>query len=252
VIDFAPIARFGLLIVRPGMLVTAAPTFGGAYIPTQVRIGLAILLAFTLAPVVNVPASVTEVALFLIVLRELAIGLALGLAVRALISGAEMAGHISGYQLGFSYGSIVDPQSGVRNNMLASLYGNLALLTFFATNGHHQLIRAMGASYTMMPIGPGHVDGSLAAIVTEMLGAVFIVGIRLALPVIVVMLFVELAMGLVSRAAPAINLMVGGMPLRVLVGLIVIASVIPILPSIVGRLTGTTVELGLRAARAFR
>src|SRR5919201_5279918 len=100
-------------------------------------------------------------ALALVVAREAAIGLSLAIVLRALIAGAEFAGHLSGQQIGFNYGATIDPQSGVRNNMLATLYGSLATLGFLAINGHHMLLRAMAASYQGLPIGVGHIEGSI-------------------------------------------------------------------------------------------
>jgi len=252
VTDFAPIARFGLLLVRPGMLIMTAPVFGGTFAPMQVRLGLTVLLALTLAPIVPVPPVTVPLALGLVVVRELAIGLAMALGLRALVAGAEVAGHLSGNQLGLSYGSIVDPQSGVRNNMLAALYANLALLTFFLINGHHALIRSLAGSYASMPIGPGGVDASIVRTVMQMLGLVFILGVRLAAPLVLVLLVVELALGLIVRAAPAMNVMVVGTPLRLLVGLAVVAAVVPYIPSVITRFSTLAAELGMQAARAFR
>jgi flagellar biosynthetic protein FliR len=252
VIDFAPIARFALLLARPGMLVMTAPVFGGTYAPTQVRLALAVLLAFTMTPFVPVPGVTTTVGLGMVVARELAIGFALALAIRALVAGAELGGQLSGTQLMLSYGSVVDPQGGVRNNLIGTLYGNLTLITFFAINGHHIFIRNLATSYAAMPIGAGHVDPSLARTVMQMLAVVFVLGLRLAAPLIVVMLVVELATGLVARAAPAINLMAIGTPIRLAVGLLVVAALVPFLPGIITRVSSTVAELGLQAARTFR
>ncbi len=249
---FSPLVRFALLLVRPGMLVASAPPLGDAYAPAQIRIGLTAILALLLLPTVAVPESLPLVALTLAIVRELAIGLALGLSIRALIAGAEFAGALTGYQIGFSYGAVVDPQSGVRNNMLAALYGNIALLTFFATNGHHALVRALAGSYASMPIGGGGLDASIVRAVVEMLGVVFVLGVRLAMPLIVVLLVVELAMGLVSRAVPALNLMVVGMPVRIVVGLLIIAAVVPVAPPVISRFVERALTAGLHAARAFR
>ncbi|MCC7417934.1 MAG: flagellar biosynthetic protein FliR [Acidobacteria bacterium] len=251
-IDFAPAVRFALLLIRPGMLVASAPVFGAAFAPVRVRIGLSILLAVALLPSVEVPAMLPPVALALAVARELAIGLALGMAVRALIAGAEFAGHLTGTQIGLSYGSIVDPINGVRNNVIAGLYGNLALLVVFAIDGHHALVRTMSASYASMPIGEGHIDPSLARSVVAMLGLVFVLGVRLALPVMAALLIVELALGLVSRAAPAINLFVVATPVRLVVGLLVLASVLALAPGLVARFSGTALTMGARTAAAFR
>lgn len=250
--EFEPFLRFGLLLVRPGMLVMAAPPFGSPYAPASVRLGLTLLFTFALLPVVTAPASLGLLDLVVVVLREMAIGLALALGIRTLMAGAELAGSLSGNQLGFSYGAIVDPQSGVRNSMFAALYSNLALITFFAVNGHHQLLRAMAASYARIPIGVGHVDGSLVQAVMAMLGIVFVLGVRLATPLILVLLVVEVALGLIARAAPAINLMAVSQPVRILIGLLVIASLISIAPSLVARYITPALEAGLGAALAFR
>lgn len=249
---FEPFIRFGILMVRPGMLVVAAPPFGAAYAPLPVRLGLTILLTVVLLPVTAAPVSFGLIDLVVVVARELAVGFSLAMGIRALIGGAELAGHLTGYQLGFSYGSIVDPQSGVRNSMFAVLYANLAVITFFGTNGHHALIRAMAASYAQIPIGIGHIDGSLVTTVTGMLGVVFVLGVRLAMPLILVLLVVEVALGLVSRAAPGINLMVVSQPLRLLIGLLVLASIISIAPGLIGRYVTPSLELGMRGALAFR
>lgn len=250
--DFAALATIGVMLARPSMLVMAAPPFGGTFAPAQVRIGLVVLLAFTLLPVAHVPAIGSSVAITLVIAREMAIGLAIALSIRALIAGAEMAGHLTATQIGFTYGAVVDPQSGVRNNLLAALYGNIALVTFFAIDGHHALLRAMAASYQQLPIGTGGIDQSLVRGVTEMLGVVFVLGVRFAMPVIVVLLVVELAMGLISRSAPMLNLMVVGTPVRVLVGLLVIAFVMPAAPGVLRRFSTVVVELGVSMAGAFR
>jgi len=252
VISFEPFLRFALLLVRPGTLVIAAPPFGAPYAPMPVRLGLTLLFTLALMPVVSAPAVLGLLDLVVVVAREMAIGLAMALGIRALIAGAELAGSLSGYQLGFSYGSIVDPQSGVRNGMFAALYSNLALITFFTINGHHQLLRAMAASYSQLPIGIGHVDGSLVQAVTAMLGIVFVLGVRLAMPLILVLMVVEVALGLITRAAPAINLLAVAQPIRIIIGLLVIATLIAIVPTLVARYVVPALEVGMRGALAFR
>ena len=250
--DVDVFVRLGLVLARPGMLIAAAPVFGGHFVPPHVRIGLAMILSFILMPVVEVPAVATLAGLTIVVARELAIGLALALGIRALIAGAELGGHLAGSQLMLSYGSVIDPQGGVRNTLLATLYGNLTLLTFFLINGHHALVRALGASYAAIPIGSGAIDASLATSVMRLLGVVFTFGLRLAAPVIIVMLIVEIAAGLISKTAPAINLMVVGTPIRLIVGLLAVAAVIPLIPPISSRFATLATEIGIQAARAFR
>jgi flagellar biosynthetic protein FliR len=252
VIDLTALPRFALLLVRPGMIVAIAPGIGGAHIPTQVKVGLTVLLAIGLLPAVSVPVAGNDLVLTTLVAREAAIGLALAFAVRALIAGAELAGHLSGYQIGFSYGATIDPQTGVNSTMLATLYGSLATLGFLAINGHHMLLRALAASYTGLPIGGGHVDVTLVGAVRDILGLVFIVGARLAAPVIIVLLLVELAIGLISRASPALSFMVIGYPIRIVIGLFVIGLLIAAVPEVVNSLIERVLMIGGHAAGAFK
>lgn len=250
--EFSIVASLGVLFARPGMLVASAPPFGGTFAPAPVRIGLAALLAFFVMPAVTVPPLTSPVGIGVIVARELAIGLALGLAVQTVMAGVALGGHLSGSQIGLSYGSIVDPQGGVRNNMTGSLYANLALFTFLATGGHHALLRALAASYEALPIGGGGVDGSLVGSVAQMLGTVFVLGVRLAAPVIVVLLTVEIGTALMARVAPSLNLMAVAPPLRIVVGLLAIAAVVPLIAGVVAGMASSALQVARHAAEAFR
>ncbi len=250
--EFSTVAELGILIARPATLVAAAPVFGGTFAPTQVRLGLSILLAILIAPMVPPMALQSTVGLGLLVAREMAIGLVMALALRAVIAGAELGGHLTGNQLMLSYGSVVDPQGGVRNNIIANLYGNLTLLTFLAINGHHALLRALVASYVALPIGTGGVAPSLAASVTQLLGIVFVLGVRLAAPLVVVMVLVEVGMALMARVAPSLNLMAVAPPVRIVVGLLAVAAMVPLLPSVVTRASSSIAQMALQAAAAFR
>jgi flagellar biosynthetic protein FliR len=250
--ELAVLERFGLLLVRPGMLIAVAPALGGAHLPVVVKIGLTVLIAVGLLPSVDVPRGLPELTLSIVVAREAVIGLSLGFAVRALIAGAEFAGHLSGQQIGFSYGATIDPQSGVRNNMLATLYASLATLGFLAINGHHAILRALAQSFAALPIGAGGLDASIVSSVREVLALVFIVAVRLAAPVIAVMLLVELIVGLIARTSPALNFMVIGFPIRLLVGLTLLAALIPTIPAVTNSLLESVLMTGAGMARAFR
>ena len=241
-----------LLLVRPGMLVLATPFLGSVHAPPQVRVGLTVLIAVILTSTVQVPAVVTASSLPILILREMAIGLALALAIRVLIFAAEFTGHFTGYQIGLSLGSLIDPATGVRNNILAILYAQLATVIAFVINAHHTLLRALADSYRALPIGVGGIGDTLADSVARMLGLVFVLGFRLAMPVVVVLLLVELALGLTARVAPSLNVIVAGAPIRLVVGLLVVAASLTMLPSLIGRYVPTVVDLGADLAGAFR
>jgi len=252
VIDLTPLLAMGLLLVRPGTLILASPTFGGVYAPAQVKIGLTLFLALALLPVAAVPQTGSPVLLTILVAREMAIGVALALAIRVLVSAAEFAGNLAGFQMGLSYSAIIDPASGVRNNVLSMLYGNVAMVTFLVTNAHHAFLRALRDSYESLPIGAGQVGASLPQAIMGMLAIVFTFGARLAAPMVVVLVVTELALGLIARSAPALNLMAVGSSVRLILGLVLLGFVAPAAVGVLSGMTGTVLQIGVRAKEAFR
>lgn len=231
--DTLPLPAVGLLLIRPGMLVLASPVFGGAFVPPPVRVGLTVILALLLLPAVRMPEDLAVSGVAVVAAGEAVIGLALALSIRALQAGAELAGHLIGFQAGMSYAAVVDPQSGARNNVVASLYGSLALLAFFGVNGHHLLLRTLVRTYDTLPPGTWGLGDVQSAGVVTLLGLVFLLGAQLAMPAVVVLLLVEVVLGLLSRAAPALNFMMLGFPVRVAAGLLALAAGITIVPDVV-------------------
>jgi flagellar biosynthetic protein FliR len=250
--DLSFVTRLGLLLVRPGLLIAAAPPFGALYTPVPVKIGLSVVLGIVLAPNVNLPGAVGLPAFAVILAREAAIGLALALSVRVMMAGAELAGQLAGFQLGFAYAAAVDPQTGARNSIVSAVYGSLALLTFLGINGHHALLKALAASYRELPIGLGHVDPAMAGQVGNLLGLLFVFGTQVAAPVVIVLLVTEVAIGLVSRVAPALNMMALGFPIRLIAGLVALAATIGVVPSVVARFVVPALEMAGRLAYSLR
>jgi flagellar biosynthetic protein FliR len=249
---FGALVAFGLLLIRTGTLVATTPILGSSYAPAPIKIGLSVLLTIVLVPVVAVPATLSGGSLVLVAAREFAVGAALAMSIRVLVAAAEMGGYLIGFQLGFSYAGIVDPQSGVRNNVLAALYASLTVLMLVVVNAHHTIIRALAESYEAIPIGAGALQGHMGATVAAMLGVVFSVGLQLAAPVIIVLCFIEILLGIVTRAAPALNLMVLGAPVRLLVGLGALVAAIGIVPGLMVSFLHRVLELAVRLAMALR
>ncbi len=250
--DFTPLMRLGLLLARAGMVVGATPVFGGQYAPTLTKVGLAFVLAVVMMPAVAVPDALPMTALVVVVVRELAIGFALAMSVRVMLAGFELAGYLTGFQLGFSYAAVVDPNTGVRNNTVAAIYSSLALLTFLGINGHHAVIRALVRSYTALPVGFGHVGDTMVPAVTRMLGVIFSTGVQLAAPVVIALLLVELALGLVVRSAQGFDFMAIAFPARLMVGLLALASAVAVVPVFVQPLGDQLLHLASALAGAFR
>jgi flagellar biosynthetic protein FliR len=251
-IGFDAVATIAILLIRPGMLVVATPYLGSAGVPAVMRIGLSVLLAVLLAPVVPVPAPNGAGPLAAIVVREFTVGLAMAMALRLLVYGAEFAGHFTATSVGLSLGSLLDPHTGVRNSLFAILYANITVLTVLATNAHHEFLRALVASYAAVPIGLGGPAGPVTTQAAEMLGLIFVLGVRIAAPVVVVMLVVELALGVIGRVAPALNVLIAGAPLRLAVGLLVVGATVGTIPQIITRFVPSVLSVAADAASAFR
>jgi flagellar biosynthesis protein FliR len=252
VTELTPLARIGLLLLRPGMLVIAAPAFGAGFAPAPVRIGITLMLALTLVPVVTLPETINPAAIAVIAFREVVIGMAIALSVRIVIAGAELAGHMAGFSLGFSMASLIDPLSGARNSTLSGFYALVALMLFLAMDGHHEMLRALATSYQALPIGPGGFSGDLAGLVARILGLVFIVGAQLAAPVVLVLVVTEVALGVMARSMPSLNLMVTAAPVRLIVGLVTLAATLPLLPAVIKSAVIPALDLAARVAAVFR
>jgi flagellar biosynthetic protein FliR len=246
------LARLAVLLVRPGVVVALAPTFGGLYTTGRTKIALTVLLAIGLMPSVVVPPAVDAGMLSAFIAREMAIGLALGLTVRALVGGVEFAGHLSGHQMGLTYAATVDPSSGAKHTVVTSMFNMLAVMTLFSIDGHHTILRALAASYNGLPVGTGSVDASLLAAVRQTLELVFVTAARLAAPIIVVLLIVEIVIGFISKVSPGLSFMVIGYPVRMILGLFVLGLVVATVPGVVSGLTDRTIRLALETAGAFR
>jgi flagellar biosynthetic protein FliR len=249
--DLSPMLMFAIALIRISLLVLGTPMFGGTYAPAQAKVGLVLVLGAFMAPVIGIPQTI-EAGLFLtVVVREVLIGFALAMSVRLLQAGAELGGYLIGFQMGLSYAALIDPQSGVRNNILAALYGSVAIIVFFVTNAHHDVLRAMAASYQALPIGGGAVAANLGELTARMFGLMFTLGVRLAAPVVVTLLIAEVALGVMARVAPTLNLMVTAAPVRLLVGWIVLALALRVLPEILTRAFPHALTLGARTAAAL-
>lgn len=251
-IDLDPLVRIGVVLARAGTVIITVPPFGGAYVPPTVKIGLTLLLALALAPVVSIPEGVTAGALAAMLVREVAIGLALSMAVRIVVAGAEVGGQLAGMQMGFSYALIIDPTSGARNQVLSTLYSSLVVLALLAMNAHHVVLRTLVESYRSLPVGAGGVSSELLTASSRMLGLVLAFGVQLAAPFVIALLLVEVSLALVSRSVPGLNMMSIGFSLRLLVGLIVLAGVLSVVPSLAETALTQAFDISGAAAHALR
>lgn len=233
-----PFARISAFLV-------AAPVFGAASVNIQARMGLAFLLALLVAPFVTVPAGVDPFSFegFLITGAQVVIGAAMGFVLQLVFSAFTQAGEVIALSMGLGFASIADPATGVSVPMVAQFFMITATLLFFAMNGHLVALEVLIASFQFLPVGMLTVSGQgLYAIAA--FGAVMFAGaVLIAIPALAALLVVNLAMGIVTRAAPALNIFAVGFPVMILFGFVLLVLILPGFPGRLGELLGEAFRL---------
>lgn len=217
------------LLMRGGGLLLAMPLFGGPGVPPHVKVGLGALIALLLFPVVpQATAPVETVELVLVVAQELAVGLGMGFIVSLFFYALQVAGHLMDVPIGFGMVNVLDPHFGGQIPILGQFQNVLAVLVFFTVNGHHAVMRAFVDSYGLIPIGEAAWDGAIAEVIVRGISATFSLGVRIAIPVMAAAFLTDVALGIVNRAVPQINVFITGYPIKIFVGILVVAVALPV------------------------
>ena len=190
------------VFLRISSFLVAIPLFGPG-VPSLAKLGLAALLTMLLRPVVPVPPLPEELLGYaLVALSEVAVGLAMGLIVSAVIAAVYVAGQFIDVPMGFGMVNVVDPQTGAQIPLIAQYQFVIAILVLFLVNGHHVLLKALAESFISLPIGGAGVGGGMVEVVTRVFSAMFQLGLRIALPVMSALFLADVALGIVARAVP--------------------------------------------------
>jgi flagellar biosynthesis protein FliR len=225
---FFPFARIGACLM-------VAPVFGARFVPARTRIILAVALTALVVPLIPAPAIAPfSPQGFVAVFQQLLIGVAFGFALQVVFDALALAGQLLANSMGLSFAFNVDPLRGSSTPALGQLYVILATLTFLALGGHLALIEMLVASLYTLPVGVTGLgqEGLWALILWG--GTLFSGAISIALPGVTALLIVNLAFGVVSRAAPSLNLFAVGFPVSLVVGLLVVlAGIAPLQTSFI-------------------
>jgi flagellar biosynthetic protein FliR len=232
---------FALVLARVGGLLLGAPVFSGQALPLRFRTVVVVVLATTLLPVAH-PSTLPQdgYAVAVALVGEMAIGFALGMLARLLLTAFQLAGGIIAFQMGFAMARTLEPSSGMQTTVIATLHLQLVTLLFFFLDGHHLLIRGLAASYDSFPIGASLETSVLSQSLFSASGLMFEIGARVAGPVTGVMLLINALIGFLNRIVPQLSIFNIGFPLTVMSGLVAVALSIP-----------ETVAFFLRAYESF-
>ncbi|HYC42150.1 MAG TPA: flagellar biosynthetic protein FliR [Noviherbaspirillum sp.] len=225
------IAAFLWPLTRILGLIATAPLFGNLSIPVRVKLGLGVMLTLVIAPTVPaVPAAdPMSLAGLLITIQQLIIGLSMGFAMRIVFTAVEMAGEVAGLTMGFGFATFFDPQTRARTSAIAQFLSLLALMLFLALNIHLSMLATLAESFISIPISAMPGGTSAFRQIANWGGLIFTAGAQLALPVIAALLLTNIALGVLTRAAPQLNLFGIGFPITLGAGFIVIALMMPYL-----------------------
>ncbi|MDK2881724.1 MAG: flagellar biosynthesis protein FliR [Bacillota bacterium] len=219
-----------LLVARLGGFLTLAPFFGSRNIQPSLRFFLALLLGLAFLPLIPataypVPGTLTDMAWLL--LKEVLLGVVLGFAAGVFFSAFAVAGQILDLQIGFGMVNVYDPQSGVQVPLLGNLLYLMALVILLSTDGHHLLLQAMWRSFEAVPPGGSWSSSNLLAEVVRATAVMFVAGIEIAAPVLGSLFLADLALAIMARTMPQLNVFIVGLPLKAALGLGLLAVSLP-------------------------
>lgn len=211
-------------MLRVGGFALTAPVLSETVIPGKIKIVLTVALAFLLAPLAQVPAalSIFSGAGLLAAVQELLIGVSIGMVVALTFEALIFAGQSISLTMGLGFATLVDPQRGANTTVLGQMFMIFGILTYLAINGHLVLLGALAQSFQTLPIGVAHIDQRFLISVVLWGAHVFESGLLIALPAVISLVIVNMALGVVTRAAPQLNLFGIGFTITLLCGFFVL------------------------------
>lgn len=236
---------FGLLLVDP--------FFSSRVIPVRVRIGLSILLALLVAPNLHDLPVVPVVSPdgVLIAVKEFLIGVSMGFVARLLFTSMEMAGHLVGLQMGLGFASFYDPQHSTNVPIVAQVLSLFMLLVFLAFNGHLIMLRALFESFFQLPIDMAMPSASGFRMMADFGEIIFRTGVMLSMPVLAALLVTNLAIGVMTRAAPQLNVFAIGFPITLAIGAVALYMLLPFLLPHIDAMLGSMTRFFIKLMHAY-
>lgn len=228
------IIQFWLPFIRVAALLMSMPLLGTALVPKRVKIFLSVGISIILFPLlanseIALPDSISMFQLVLLTVQQMLIGLVIGLSVHVIFQAFIVAGEVSAMQMGLGFASMNDPQSGVAVPTLSQFYLTIVTLLFLALNGHLYLIQMIVESFDTIPVNLMDLSFVDTRDLMRIVGWIFISGLKIALPAIGALLIVNMAVGVMTKATPQINIFALGFPITMILGFIIlwfVASII--------------------------
>ena len=215
--------------LRVSALMLAAPVFSSAQITTRVRIILALAIAALIAPLLPAPPAVDPLSALgvLLALREIAVGLVMGFVMQVVFGAVVVAGHSIAMSMGLGFAMSVDPQNGVQVPVVSQLKVVLATLLFLAIDGHLMLLAAVADSFAVLPVASSAPPAGVFAAAVATGSQLFASALLLGLPTLTAILISNVAFGVITRAAPQLNIFAVGFPVTIIAGFLFMMLALP-------------------------
>lgn len=219
-------------------MIASSPVLGNKQLPVRVKIGLSVLLAIIIAPTMAPmpPVAIGSPQGLLIMIQQIVIGVAMGFTMRLIFTAVEMAGELAGLQMGLGFASFYDPINATHSPIIAQWVGIIAVLAFLGINGHLLMLSALAESFQTLPVGNMLSPKGFYS-VAGWGGSIFAYALQISLPILAALLITNIALGILTRAAPQLNLFAVGFPITLAIGFFVLALSIPHLVPMLDRLT---------------
>ena len=224
-------AMFLLAFTRIVTMFVQAPIWGSHHMPTQVLVGMAGCLSFIIFPQLTIPQELYHITLFnlgLMVMGQALIGLVIGFVSFIILAGAQFAGEMLDIQMGLSVAAAFDPASHGAINLLRRFKFYFSMIVYLILGGHRQLIHVLGKSFDLIPLTGLNFPGGLIEMCISLVGSLFYLAVQIAAPVLAALSIVQVALGLLSRVAPQMNVFMLSFPLNIAIGVLLISISLPV------------------------
>lgn len=224
IINLTSIPIFLLIFVRVLGFFATMPLFSYRTIPLPFKIGLSFFLALTMYYTVDSSAVNIDQLYIFLVLKEAMVGLLIGLIAYIILSAVQIAGGFIDFQMGFAIANVVDPQTGAQSPLIGQYFYIFALLFLLSVNGHHLLIDGIFFSYEYIPLHTfiPFSDGSIPQFLIHTFNHMFLIAFQMAIPIVGCLFLVDVALGIIARTVPQLNVFVVGLPIKIFVSFVAI------------------------------
>lgn len=230
--------------------ILSAPILSNPALPLRVRVALAMMVTLIVAPNLGAlpPMDPASLAGLLILAQQIIIGVALGFAIRIVFVAVEMAGELAGLQMGLGFATFFDPDTAGQSPVVGQFLGIIATLAFLAIDGHLFMVYHLSQSFSTLPVGSAGLDAPSFMMLVSWGAEIFRAGVLLALPFLAALLIANLSLGVLTRAAPQLNLFAVGFPLTLALGLVMLGLTLPFLSPMLLRMFENGLGMMLRVS----